>query len=147
MIDETSWQILEALQVDARQSYAELGRQVGLSPPAVAERVRRLEEAGIITGYRAVVNPEALGYGIAALIELTTTPQQYPQVIERLERLNEVRSCHHITGKGSFQIHVIARSIAHLEQMIGELSHFGQTATSIIFSTPVRKSVLSRPLY
>lgn len=141
-LDRLSWTLLEALQADARLSYAELGRRVNLSAPAVAERVRRLEDLGIITGYRAIVDPVALGYGLTALIDLTTTPQQYPAVTRFLTQHEAVRRCCHVTGQGSFRIEVIARSIAHLEALIEQLSRFGQTATAIVLSQPVQKHSL-----
>lgn len=145
VLDTVAWTLLEALQGDARLSFAELGRRVNLSPPAVAERIRRLEEAGVIQGYRAEVNPAALGYCLVALIDLTTTPLEYDAVTRLLESLEEVRRCHHVTGQGSFRIEVLARSISHLEEVIGELSRYGQTATAIVLSQPVEKQGFARP--
>ena len=132
LLDDTSWQILQALQDDARLSFAELGRRVRLSPPAVAERVHKIEEAGIITGYRAQVNAQKIGLPLMAMIGLTTTPQQYPQIIALINDLPEVLECHHVTGNCSFSIKAIASSISHLESLIEQLSRFGQTATSIV---------------
>lgn len=117
-LDATGWILLEALQADARLSFAELGRRTNLSAPAVAERVRRLEEAGWIVGYRAELNPIALGYSLTALIDLTTTPQQYSVVLPFLQRLEAVRCCYHVTGQGSFRLEVVARSIPHLEKSL-----------------------------
>jgi len=137
LLDRTGWQILEILQGEARISLAELGRTVGLSAPAIAERVKRMEEAGIITAYQAQINPEKVGYPIAAIIALTTTPQQYPQILALIETLPEVRSCHHVTGNVSFFMEVTVSSMAHLEEIIDQLSQFGQTSTSIILSSPL----------
>ncbi len=134
LLDDTGWQLLQALQEDARLSFAELGRRVGLSPPAVAERVRRMEEAGIITGYRAQINPEKIGLPITALIGLTTTPQQYPCVIALIKDLPEVLECHHVTGGCSFALKAIASSMSHLEALIEKLSRYGQTSTAIVLS-------------
>lgn len=144
-LDSVAWTLLEALQADARLSFAELGRRVNLSPPAVAERIKRLEEAGVIRGYRAEVNPAALGYGLVALIDFTTTPQEYDAVTRLLEGMEEVRRCYHVTGQGSFRIEAIARSISHLEEVIGQLSRYGQTATAIVLSQPVEKHSFARP--
>ncbi len=144
LLDDTGWQILQALQNDARLSFAELGRRVGLSPPAVAERVRRMEEAGIIWGYRAEVNPEKVGLPLTALIGLTTTPQQYPQVIALINNLPEVLECHHVTGSSSFSIKAIASSVSHLELLIEQLSRYGSTATSIVLSTIKSSQVIQR---
>ena len=140
-MDRTSWQLLMILQEDARLSYAELGRRVGLSPPAAAERIRKMEEIGIITGYCVEIADEKLGLPIKALINLTTTPQQYPQVIALMNNLAEVRFCYHVTGNSSFTIEVRASSIAHLEKIVEQLSLHGQTQTSIVLSSPIKKRI------
>ncbi|HBR00768.1 MULTISPECIES: Lrp/AsnC family transcriptional regulator [unclassified Roseofilum] len=145
LLDRTGWRILEILQEEARISLAELGRKVGLSAPAIAERVKRMEEAGIIIGYQAQVNPEKVGYAIAAIIALTTTPQKYPQILALIEMLPEVRSCHHVTGNFSFFMEVTVSSMGHLEEIINQLSEFGQTSTSIILSSPLpRRGIMDR---
>lgn len=143
LLDSTGWQILEILQGEGRISFAELGRKVGLSAPAIAERVKRMEETGIITGYHAQVNPEKVAYPISAIIALTTTPQQYPQILAVIQALPEVRSCHHVTGNVSFFMEVTVSSMRHLEEIINQLSQFGQTSTSIILSSPLpRRGIL-----
>ena len=142
LLDEVGQKLLYELQLDARLSFAELGRRVGLSLPAVAERVRRMEEAGIITAYRAEVNPRAMGLPILAFIRLSTVGGQYPAVIALIGDLPEVLECHHLTGTDSFIMKVIASSISHLEQLITRLSTYGQTATSIVLSTPVTKRII-----
>lgn len=144
-LDRTSWQLLEALQENARLSYAELGRIVGLSPPAVAERVKKMEEIGIITGYRVEIDAEKIGLPITALIALTTTPQQYPQVIALMTNLTEIQCCHHVTGDSSFTIEAKVSSIAHLEKLIEQISQYGQTKTSIVLSSPIKVRFLSNP--
>ncbi len=144
-IDQTDWQILAALQQEARLSFSELGRRVGLSPPAATERVRKLEEAGIISGYRADLNLEQLGLSLTAFLQLTTTPGCYPEVIELLRALPEVLEAHHITGSGSFSIKVVVRSTQHLEAIIRQLSQYGQTNTSIVLSTPVPTRAITLP--
>lgn len=143
LLDQTGWRLLEALQADARLSFAQLGRRVGLSPPAVAERVRRMEEAGIITKYRAVVNPAKVGLSLRAIIALTTTPQQYPQAIALFKDLPAIQSCHHVTGNASFWIEAISPSIAELENLIEQLSRFGTTSTSIVLSSPIEKHTVT----
>ena len=146
-LDITSWQLLEALQEDARLSYAELGRRVGLSPPAAAERVKRMEEVGIIAGYRVEIDAEKIGLPITALIALTTTPQQYPQVISLMINLVEIQFCHHVTGDSSFMMEARVSSIAHLEKLIEQLSQYGQTKTAIVLSSPiVRRKMMFRSL-
>ena len=142
-LDRTGWQILHALQNDARLSFSHLGRQVGLSAPAVAERVRRMEEAGIITGYRAQVNPEKVGLPLTAMIELTTSPNNYPRIDHLIDQLPEILECHHVTGHYSFVIKAIAESMTHLEQLIGKLSQYGSTTTAIVLSSPLRAKAIA----
>ena len=143
LLDETSWRILEALQNDARLSFSELGRIVGLSAPAATERVRRLESSGMITGYRAEVNAQKVGLPLTAFMQLATSPEKYPQIIKRIEELPEVLECHHVTGNYSFIIKVVASSIPHLEDLISQLSHYGQTSTSIVLSSQVKAKAIN----
>jgi Lrp/AsnC family transcriptional regulator, leucine-responsive regulatory protein len=142
MLDPVGRKLLQAMQANARLSFSELGRRVGLSAPAVAERLRKLEEFEIITGYHAEVNPASLGYGVMAFIRLTTTTEKYPRVLELAQRLPEIRECHHVTGGEAFILKVIATSIPQLESVIAQLSAFGATSTSIVLSSPVRKHEL-----
>jgi Lrp/AsnC family leucine-responsive transcriptional regulator len=143
LLDEVGWRILKALQEDGRLSFAELGRRVGLSLPAVAERVRRLEEAGIITGYRAEVNMAKIGLPIMAFIRMNTPRDQYPALIALLNNLPQVLECHHLTGSESFVIKIVVASIADLETLIGQLSAYGQTTTSIVLSSPLSKKMMT----
>lgn len=145
LLDDVGWQILIALQSDGRISVAELGRAIGMSPPAVAERIRRLEEAGLITGYRATVSAAAVGLPVAAFIRLQTPSQQYPVLTARLRQMPEVLECHHLAGPDSFIIKVAATSPGHLERVIGQLSQFGPTNTSIVLSSPFETRPISRP--
>ncbi|HXV99613.1 MAG TPA: Lrp/AsnC family transcriptional regulator [Anaerolineae bacterium] len=144
LLDEVGWRILGALQEDGRLSFAELGRRVGLSLPAVAERVRRLEEAGIITGYRAEVNLAKIGLTIMAFIRMYTPRDQYPGLIALLNRLPQALECHHLTGSESFIIKIAVTSMADLETLIGQLSAYGQTTTSIVLSSSLSKKVITR---
>ena len=141
-LDATSWEILRALQEDARLSFSELGRRVGLSPPAVAERVRKLEEAGIIVGYHARVCTEKIGYQFTAFIRMATTSEQCPIVSAFVADLPEVLECHRITGSDSFMLKVIASSVAHLEALIDRLMPYGQLTTSVVLSSPVKNRVI-----
>ena len=139
-LDEIDLAILTELQADARISTSELARRVGRSAPAVAERVRKLEEAGVIEGYRAQINPEALGFAVIALIELTTTPAHYNGVNRYAEKTPEVRECHFVTGGASFIVRVATRSIDDLRRIIEELSAFGTTRTSVALASPIIKT-------
>ena len=145
LLDHVGWQLLAALQEDARLSFAELGRRVGLSLPAVAERIRRMEEAGIITGYRAEIAVDKIGLSVMAFIRVSASGKQYPAVISLARELPEVVECHHLTGTDSFIMKVVTSSIPHLEALITRLSSYGQTTTSIVLSSPVTKRTFGRP--
>lgn len=144
LLDSTGWQLLAALQQNARLSLAELGRQVGLSAPAVAERLRRMEEAGIITGYQAQINLKAVGLPILAFIRLQISNRQYPELLQNLETWPEVLECHHLAGTDAFMLRVVAGSVTHLESIINRLAGYGQTTTSIVLSSPVPGNIVSR---
>jgi Lrp/AsnC family leucine-responsive transcriptional regulator len=141
-LDATSWEILCALQADARLSFSELGRRVGLSAPAVAERVRKLEEAGIITGYHAQVCTEKIGYALTAFIRMASPSEKCPIVSAFVADLPEVLECHRITGSDSFILKVIVSSVAHLEALIDRLMPYGQLTTSVVLSSPVKSRVI-----
>ncbi|MDR6972340.1 Lrp/AsnC family transcriptional regulator [Leifsonia shinshuensis] len=134
--DSTDRTILAELQRDGRQSIAELARTVHMSNSAVAERVRRLEEVGVITGYRAVVDPERLGYGILAYLRLRYPSSQYKPLHDLLAELPEVVEAHHVTGDDCFILKVVATSMRHLEQLSGRVGTLGSVTTSVSYSSP-----------
>jgi Lrp/AsnC family leucine-responsive transcriptional regulator len=136
-LDTTDRALLAELQLDARLSLAELGRRVGLSPPAVTDRLRRLESSGTIAGYRAVVDPRALGYALGAIIRVRPAPRQIPKVAEVARDTLEVTECHRVTGEDCFFVSVRVRDVEHLEEVIDCFTPFGQTTTSIVQSSPV----------
>lgn len=140
-LDALAWKILEALQQNARISFAELGRKIGLSTPAVAERVHRLEEAGVITGYHASLDSTKLGVPIRVLVRLTIPggEQQISRTVTALKELSEISRCHRITGSESFIIEADVVSIRHLEALIDRLSALGATSTSTVLSSPVER--------
>jgi Lrp/AsnC family leucine-responsive transcriptional regulator len=140
-LDAIAWKILEGLQRNARQSLAELGRAVGLSTPAVAERIRRLEEMGVITGYHAAVDTAKLGAPIRVIVRLTIPggELQISRTVTALKELPEISRCHRITGAESFVIEADVVSIRHLEALIDRLSALGATSTSTVLSSPVRR--------
>jgi Lrp/AsnC family leucine-responsive transcriptional regulator len=134
ILDATNWRILQILQDNARISFAELAKLVNLTAPAVAERVRKMEAAGIITGYQARVNLNALGYGIIVLIQLAVPCEREKRLIEFLQGQAEVLECYNITGKDSFVIKVAVPSVARLEQVLEAISKFGQPTSHIVLS-------------
>jgi Lrp/AsnC family leucine-responsive transcriptional regulator len=138
-LDAIAWKIVENLQHDARMPFAELGRKVGLSTPAVAERVRRLQDAGVITGYHAAVDLAKLGVPIRILVRLTIPggDVQVSRSVTAIKELNEISRCHRITGAESFVIEADVVSIRHLEALIDKLSALGATSTSTVLSSPV----------
>ncbi|GAB4437991.1 MAG: Lrp/AsnC family transcriptional regulator [Anaerolineae bacterium] len=137
LLDDTGQQILRHLQAEARLSFVELGQRVGLSPPAVAERVRRMEEAGIITGYRAEVSAARVGLPVAAFIRLQTGRGNYPALLAEARSNAAVLECHHLAGQDAFLLRVAAPSVAVLEEIIERLSHYGETQTAVVLSSPV----------
>lgn len=142
MLDQIDWKILKELQIDARTSYAELGRRVGLTTPAVIERVRKLEDAGIILGYRAEIDTNKVGLPITAFIRMSITGVDYSHIIEVAEQSSEVMECHRGTGGDSFIIKVAVASIEHLQTLIDKLTPYGITTTSIVLSSPVKSRVI-----
>jgi Lrp/AsnC family transcriptional regulator, leucine-responsive regulatory protein len=140
-LDAISWRLLESLQHNARLSFAELGRKVGLSTPAVAERIHRLEDAGVITGYHASLNVGKLGAPIRVLVRLTIPggDLQISRTVTAIKELSEISRCHRITGDESFVIEANVVSVQHLEAFIDRLSVFGATSTSTILSSPVER--------
>ena len=145
LLDEIGWHILRELQLNARISFAELGRRVGLSIPAVTERVRKMEDAGIITGYHAEINPEKVGFPILAFIRMSISGDVSARITALMDHLAEVVECHKGTGGDSIIMKVRVSSVTHLESVIERLLPFGTTTTSIVLSSPVTKRFLERP--
>jgi Lrp/AsnC family leucine-responsive transcriptional regulator len=139
MIDDIDRRLLSALQDDARLSYAELGRRVGLSAPAVTERVHRLEANGVITGYHAAVDLKAAGLGIVAFVRLSAPAE----LIAQLERLAietpEVLELHRVTGSEGHILKVGVESVEHLDRVVRTFLPYGLTTTSIVLSTALTR--------
>ena len=136
-LDATNLRLLDELQADARVSLAELGRRVGLSSPAVAERLQRMENQGCITGYRTDIDPRALGYSLSAVVRVRPASRQLQRVAEIARTSPEVVECHRITGEDCFFLKAHVRDVTHLEELIDRFTPFGQTTTSIVQSSPV----------
>jgi Lrp/AsnC family leucine-responsive transcriptional regulator len=137
LLDATNLRLLAELQDDARLSLAELGRRVGLSSPAVAERLKRLEGAGVITGYRADVDPRKLGYSLGVIIRIRPAPRQLAEVAALAQDTPEVVECHRVTGDDCYVITAFVRDVTHLEAVIDSFAAYGQTTSSIMQSSPV----------
>lgn len=142
-LDSTDWKLLEALQQDGRISYRELGQKIGLSTPAVSERVRKLEDSGVITGYGAKLDLAKLDRGITAFVSVNTRPESNEPLQKFVKKTAEVLEAHYITGQASFILKISLGSIAALEDFIKRLSHFGPTQTSIVLSTHVEERVIT----
>jgi len=137
LLDRLNVRLLAELRRDPRLTMAELGRRVGMSSPAVTERVRRLEEAGVIAGYRLEINPAALGLPIAAYIRVRPSPGQLGRVAELAQRTPEVVECHRITGEDCFILKVHIPAVDQLDRILDRFLLYGTTTTSLIQSSPV----------
>jgi Lrp/AsnC family transcriptional regulator, leucine-responsive regulatory protein len=136
-LDATNLRLIEELQRDARQSLAGLGRAVGLSAPAVGERLQRLEEAGVIRGYHAEIDPGALGLTLSVVLRIRPAPREIHKVAELAQRTPEVTECVRVTGEDCFIMRAHVRDVTHLEELIDRFVIYGQTTTSIVQSAPV----------
>ena len=146
LLDAVNRQILAALVDDPRLGIAALARQVGMSAPAVTERVQRLREAGVITGYRLDLDPKALGLPVAAYIRVRPGPGQLGRIADLAQRTPQVVECHRITGEDCFLLKVHAAAVDQLETILDRFLAYGQTTTSIVQSSPVPPRALPLPL-
>ncbi len=138
-LDATDRRIIGELTTDGRVPLAELGRRVSLSSPAVADRVRRLERAGVITGYRAELDPRMLGYQLTAIVRIKPAPGQLTRIPELAAEIPQVGECHRITGEDCFYLKVHLRSIEELSSLLDRFLAFGETTTSIINASPIQR--------
>lgn len=143
-LDATDWRLLEALQQDGRATYAELARTVSMSASAVTERVRRLEEAGVISGYTAVIDPERVGLTILAFVRLKYPTGNYKPFRDLVAATPEILEAHHVTGEDCFVLKVLARSMRHLEEITGRIAGLGAVTTSVVYSSPLRSRSINR---
>jgi Lrp/AsnC family transcriptional regulator, leucine-responsive regulatory protein len=138
-LDAIDTRIIQALSQDGRVSTAELARRVGLSPPSVAERVKRLEENGVIEGYAAQINPAALGYALSAYLRIRPVPGELAKVAAILADIPAIVECDRVTGDDCFIARAHLRSVEELEQVIDRIIPFAMTNTAIIQSSPVAR--------
>ncbi|AVZ71777.1 ArsR family transcriptional regulator [Streptomyces lunaelactis] len=142
--DATDWRILDALQSQGRATFAELARAVSMSSSAVTERIRRLEEAGVISGYTAVVEQERLGLQILAFVRLRYPNGNYKPFHDLLATTPEILEAHHVTGDDCFVLKVATRSMSHLEEVSGKIGALGSVTTSVVYSSPLPRRAISR---
>ena len=140
-LDTTDRRLLEALVADARISIAELARSVGLSAPSVSERIKRMEEAGVIEGYSATINPRALGLPLAAWLRIRPIPGRLQTVAGIVKELPEIVECDRVTGDDCFVARAHVRSVEDLERVIDRIIPYAMTNTSIIQSSPVKRRI------
>ncbi|APS40766.1 MULTISPECIES: Lrp/AsnC family transcriptional regulator [Salegentibacter] len=143
-VDELNWAILTRLQENARYSFAEIGREVGLSSPAVAERVKKMEDAGIIKGYKTQISYHRTGYQLKAIITLRAFMGRLKPFLEKVKEFKEVNNCYRITGNENIIMEVVLRDQVHLEEFIDKLITYGETKTHIVLSQVVDFAAINK---
>lgn len=146
-IDTLNWKILKCLQLNARQSNASIGRQVGISSPAVSERIKKMEDAGIINGYFTNVSPFACGYQLQAIITLRAFMGKLKPFLAQVKTYNEVVNCYRITGNENIVMEVVLKNQKHLEVFIDQLISYGETKTQIVLSQVVENNEIKLPQF
>jgi len=145
-IDDIGWMLLKELQEDARLSYRELGERVGLTPPAVAERVRRLEREGVITGYRADLDLARLGLPITAMVRATPHGGHKETLEQMVTSIPEVRECLRVTGAEHVWMKIAAQSLTHLDQVLHQVWEVADTTTNVVLSNLVEHRTVDRSM-
>ena len=145
MLDSRNLRLLRLLRDDPRTSVSELARRIGMSAPAVRDRLHRLEEAGVIKGYRLEIAPQALGYPIAAYVRVRPMPGKLPKIAELAERMPQVVECHRVTGEDCFILKVYLEELDALDRILDRFLAYGQTTTSLVQSSPIPNRGLPLP--
>ena len=145
-LDGTDWALLSELQQHARMTIADAGRRIGLTAPATAERLRRLEEAGVIRGYHALLNLEKLGRPLTAFVRVRFSGSRHDVFQRTVERMPEILECYHITGEDCFIMKVAVATMHDLERVSSALSQFGSIATSVVYSTMLERRAITAPV-
>ncbi|MBB6217666.1 Lrp/AsnC family leucine-responsive transcriptional regulator [Anaerosolibacter carboniphilus] len=143
-MDYTDYKIIEILQKDGRISMKDLGKAVNMTSPAVAERVRKLEESGVISGYKAIIAPGKLNKNIMAFISVGLAPENYQAFIDYAEKNEKIIECHHVTGGVSVIIKVLTENMSDLKNLIDEIKKKGSTQTSVILSSPIESKLIRK---
>ena len=139
-LDLLNWEILNCLQANARQSNAEIGRQVGITSPAVSERIKKMEDTGVIESYNASVSALDVGYQLKAIINLRAFMGKLKPFLEKVKTYDEVVNCYRITGNENIVMEVVLRNQKHLEAFIDQLIIYGETKTQIVLSHVVKNN-------
>jgi Lrp/AsnC family transcriptional regulator, leucine-responsive regulatory protein len=137
LLDQVNRSLLRELAAEPRITMSALARRVGMSAPAVSERIQRLERAGVITGYRVDISPAALGLPVTAFVRIPPTAGQLPKIARLAKETPEISECHRISGEDCFLIKMHAATIEDLEKTLDCFLTYGQTISSIVVSTPV----------
>lgn len=141
-MDKTDVEILKILQKNGRISMKNLGKKVNLTSPAVSERVKKLEEKGIITGYKAKINHDKLGLLVEAYVGVAMRPSQQQAFKDLVKKLDPIIECHHMTGSDSMTVRVLTKDTHELEEVLSEIQKVGKTRTSIILSSPLKNKII-----
>ena len=141
-IDDLNWAILKSLQENGRVSFAAIGKKIGLTPPAVADRIKKMEDIGILLGYKAIVSHTHIGYQLKAIITLRAFMGRLKPFLEIVRSFEEVVNCHRITGNENIIMEVVLRDQFHLEKFIDKLILYGETRTHIILSDIVSNALI-----
>lgn len=144
-LDAKAWALLNALQADGRAPLKTLAEAAGLSVPATVERLKRLKDAGVVRSVGAELDPALAGYPVRAIVSITVQQPGKQAFIDKLRRAPEVLECHHVAGADSYVMTVVARSLSDLEQFLSSINGYGETRTSIVFSTPIPRRGLVAP--
>ena len=145
-LDTLNWKILQCLQENARQSNAKISRRIGISSPAVSERIKKMEDTGVISSYRAIISPFDVGYQLKAIITLRAFMGKLKPFLQKVKTFDEVLNCYRITGNENIVLEVILKNQNHLEDFIDQLINYGETKTQIVLSNviedaPVKKVI------
>jgi Lrp/AsnC family leucine-responsive transcriptional regulator len=144
LIDALSWKILKCLQENARQSNAEIGRVVGISSPAVSERIKKMEDVGVINGYKTIVSSYEVGYQLKAIITIRAFMGKLKPFLTKVKSFDEVLNCYRITGNENFVLEVMLKNQKHFEQFIDQLISYGETKTQIVLSNVIENAAITK---
>ena len=144
LMDALNWKILKCLQENARQSNAKIGRIVGISSPAVSERIKKMEDVGVINGYKTIVSPYEVGYQLKAIITIRAFMGKLKPFLTKVKSFDEVLNCYRITGNENFVLEVMLKNQKHLEQFIDQLISYGETKTQIVLSNVIENAAITK---